>query len=207
MTNQTHALVCPQCSAEIDLFHRPVIDEGLFGRFLSGPLNPTSCHTCGLKIHGATPCLVERNEWSAVVLANPAPIGIDKATEVVDYFIHRVPGLSEGKQPILVVGTEDQLRRILHRFPGEHFNAVPFAHFLSREWDIQIESVKIASDACLAANKPELGYAFLIEALGLFNELYLHPVIREALELAVLAAGDRISPDLGEPSRPAEHFA
>jgi hypothetical protein len=160
-----------------------------------------------MKINAATPCIVERKGWSGVVLANPVPIGIDKASEVVNYFVQRAPSSQNGKQLILVVGTEGELRRILHRFPGEQFNAVPFSHFLSREWEDRIETVKTAADASLAAGKPELAYKWLIEAVGLFNELYFHPMMREALELAVLAAGERIPPNLREPCTPAEDFA
>jgi hypothetical protein len=206
MTDGLQRVGCPRCGAEIALYHRPMIDAQLIDRFLSGPLNPTSCERCGLPVDAATPCLVDAHGWSGVVLANPEAIGIGKAVEVVDYFVRRVAQRREGS-PILVVGAEHQMRRMLRRDAGERFNAVPFPHFLCREWENQIEHIKVAADACMAAGQAELAYWWLIEAVGMYNELYLHPMMKEVLELAVLAAGDRIAPNLKEPRTAAADFA
>jgi len=188
------------------MFQRPVIGAALFKRFMRGPLNPTSCPECGISIDAATPCAIERDGWTGVVLANPVQIDIAKAVEVVGYFLSRLQGRRCSELPIIVVGEEEQLRRILRRLPDERFNAVPFTHFISREWENQIENVKIAPDAYMAADKPERGYWMLIEAVGLFNELYVHPMMREPIEMAVLAAGDRIAPKLREPRSAAEDW-
>ena len=206
MTTSAQVVACPQCSADIELFHRPVIDAALLDRFLSKPLNPSSCPGCGLGIEAQTPCLVTTEGFTAIVLANPEPIGIGKAAEVVDYFLRQAPHVRQTKQPLLVVGREEQLRRILRRAAGERFNAVPFAHFLCREWEPAIEQLKTAADSCMAAGRAEAAYWWLIEAVGFFNELYLLPVMRESLEMAVLAAGDRIAPNLKEPRTAREDF-
>jgi len=202
---------CPKCATPVTLLSRPIVDEAVqpqrFAKFMNDELNPKTCGACGLAIGADTPCVVLREHWIGIVLANPQPIAIDLACKIVFTFLSETPGLGQTiDRPVLVTANAGQLRRMIQSEAGSRFCSIRFDDLAQRNWSQEIVALNVIADAYMEHDLPEQAYWVFESALATFPDLYFNRRFFDAFELSALAAGDRIAKNIREPRTAPDDF-
>jgi|HubBroStandDraft_4_1064222.scaffolds.fasta_scaffold12818_4 hypothetical protein len=193
------------------MWHRPIIDavsdRERYAAFIADRLNPQACASCGLPVHADTPTVIRISNWVGIALENPQPIPVSTVFEIVATMTAPLFDVSSpDAPPILVVGRSEELRRVIANGKNDRFCAIPLDFLLFPNNAILIEELFAISDAYLGSNAPEGAYWAFTEVIGEFNELYFHRLVYEQMEIAALAAGDRIYKPLRKPQTAGSHF-
>ena len=147
------------------------------------------------------PTVLNEKHWTGVALQLPAPIGAVKAFEILEDL-----NLGDSGKKVLVVGNRDELKRIIKNNAVDPFCAIRMDFLVLRNFSQFIEILTAVADAYCDADRMDAAYWMYQEAVGMYVELYFHPLIIDQLELLSLGAGDKITPGLRVPRKAEDDF-
>jgi hypothetical protein len=145
--------------------------------------------------------VLNEKHWTGIALELPKPIGAVKAFEILDDL-----NLSDSGKKLLVVGKNDELKRIVKNRKADPFCAIRLDFLCYRNFSQFIEILTAIADAYCDADRMDAAYWMFQEVIGMYVELYFHPVIYDQLELLSLGAGNKITPGLKVPRTAEDDF-